>query len=98
MEPTHLAHSISPSIYCFFSSFLLGRIPAHLATEPVSGWHPPGSGPGLAPPYPHPALLLAPATRPHTRRRVQISTIPVPHRVFETRWVPAREEDKCGSR
>jgi hypothetical protein len=38
MEPAHLALLISPSIYCFFPPFfhfLFGRIPAHLATEPV---------------------------------------------------------------
>ena len=54
------------------------------------GWHPPGSGPGLAPPYPHPTLLPAPATHPHTRRRVQNSTRPATRRVCGTRRVPAK--------
>jgi hypothetical protein len=53
-----------------------------------SGWHSPGSGPGLAPSYPHPALLPVPATRPHTRRRVQNGTRPALGQVCETRWVP----------
>jgi hypothetical protein len=60
----------------------------HTILHHASEWHPPGSRPGLAPPYPHPALLPTPATRPHTRRRVQVSTIPAPHWVFQTRQVP----------
>jgi hypothetical protein len=55
-----------------WDTFRKGFRNAHISTG--SRWHPPGSGPGLAPPYPHSAFYSPPPPIPIPAVRYKLSS------------------------